>query len=149
MDNEYDQNGWDADDAVYDSEEDQNVAFDEEDDEAEVEEEQETEKCRPARKVEIVGDDRIMNPIMTDFEKSNVIAARAKQIDRSLTFKHNGRDVLSKVMDQIKAMGLTSSREIAEYEFNTGNLPPYKYYRRNYNGTYEVWRHEDFLYFPK
>lgn len=150
MDNEYDQNGWDEDDAVYDSDDDHNVAFDSDDDDDEAEVEDDTENgdnCRPKKDYEI--NEKTMPPIMFDFEKSNIIRARIVQLNKSITFKYNGADVLSKVMNEIKERGLTSSKEIAEYEFSTGNLPPYKYYRRNFNGSYEIWRHEDFEFFPQ
>ena len=84
---------------------------------------------------------KITIPKMTIYEKSVVISNRTYQLENGF---------LSSIDDQIiKEKKLISSYNIAIEEFELGIIPPYKVKREFPNGTYEVWRHEDFEFFPK
>ena len=131
---------WDLSDQEYDS--DNDIDFDE----SETEEIEDTAE-KESKNIEIKEKKSV--PVMTKYEKSNVISARMEQINSSKTFNHNGKKVLSIIQDEMISRGITSSFEIAKIEFDRGLLPPYKIIRKLYNGNYEVWRHEDFKYFPK
>lgn len=73
-------------------------------------------------------------PIMWDYEKANIITQRKNALD-------TGSPTL---LDDVGNMVL--SYDIALKEFEEGKI---KYQLRRYIGkNYEVWRHEDFLYFP-
>lgn len=77
---------------------------------------------------------KISVPIMWDYEKANIITARKEQLDKgSPTFLEDVGD-------------LVSSYDIAMKEFEQGKI---KYELLRYIGkNFEIWRHEDFLYFP-
>lgn len=132
---------WDLSDQEYDS--DNDVDFND----SETEEIEDTVDREINTNIEIKTKKSV--PVMTKYEKSNVISARMEQINSSKTFNHNGKKVLSIIQDEMITKGITSSFEIAKIEFDRGLLPPYKLIRKFHNGNYEVWRHEDFKYFPK
>ena len=85
---------------------------------------------------------------MTKFEKSNIISSRIQQINKSKCFKYNGKKVLSIIQDELIEQGISEPFEIANIEFNRGQLPPYKLKRAYFGGNYEIWRHEDFEFYP-
>ena len=73
-------------------------------------------------------------PIMWDYEKANIITQRKNALD-------TGSPTL---LDDIGDLVL--SYDIALREFEEGRL---QYELRRYIGkNYEIWRHEDFIYFP-
>jgi DNA-directed RNA polymerase subunit K/omega len=82
---------------------------------------------------------RITLPIMTKYEKVNVIAERVKQLDNG--FKTTIEDVVEKE-------NLFKSYDIAIKEFDLNLLPPYYVKRVLPNNTYELWKHEDFTILP-
>ena len=67
---------------------------------------------------------KITLPKMTNYEKCIIISERVNQLN------------------------LHSSIDIAIKEFELGKLPEYKVIRTLPNGCYEVWKHEDFKFFP-
>lgn len=76
---------------------------------------------------------------MTNYEKCIVISERVNQLNKNAK---------STIEDIIKQENLTSSIDIAIKEFQLGKLPDYKVIRKFPNGTYEVWKHNDFKIFP-
>ena len=84
---------------------------------------------------------RITLPIMSVAEKSVIISKRHHQIDDP-----NNSSTYSEL--ELKSLGLTSSYDIAMYEFDTGKIPYYEVIRVYPNGRYEVWKHNDFKMFP-
>lgn len=82
----------------------------------------------------------ITQPTMISFEKAELIKKRVKLLDKGY---------LSTVEDEIEKRGLTSSIEIALLEFDLGKLPPYTIKRIHGDGSYELWTHSDFKFFPK
>lgn len=83
---------------------------------------------------------KITSPIMTIYEKVSVISERVKYLDNGY------KTTLPK---EVQEMDLSKSYDIAMLEFETNSLPPYYLKRVMPNNTYEVWKHEDFLFFPK
>jgi len=83
---------------------------------------------------------KISPPAMTIYEKINIITERVKQLDNG--FK-------TTMESEVERMGLSKSYDIATLEFNSGKLPPYYVKRNHPNGSYEMWKHEDFLFFPE
>ena len=53
------------------------------------------------------------------------------------------------VMEEVKKLGLSKSYDIAILEFEMNKLPTYYLKRVMPNNTYEMWKHEDFNFFPK
>ena len=126
---------WDQSDAEYDSEDDIALEFKEPDNDVIFDnDEEELEEDSRQRK------NRISLPIMYEYEMSNVLEKRQQSIDKGS---------VSKMETEISRLGITSSYEIALLEFKSGKLPNYKLIRNFDKGIYEVWRHSDFLYFPK
>jgi DNA-directed RNA polymerase subunit K/omega len=74
-------------------------------------------------------------PYMTIFEKSKIIEGRVKQIDDGYK---------STIEDIVEKEGLTRSVEIALREFELGKLPGYELKKTWGDGSYEIWKHEDF-----
>ena len=83
--------------------------------------------------------DRISPPIMWDYEKANIITKRKLALD-------SGKP--SKMEKEVLEQNITSSYDIAMLEFDNGRLD-YVLKRNHDRGYYELWRHNDFLYFPK
>ena len=83
---------------------------------------------------------KISQPIMYDYEMSNILEKRQSAIDKGS---------LSTMEKEIARQKITSSYEIALLEFKNGKLPKYNLIRKFDRGYYEVWNHSDFLYFPK
>lgn len=83
---------------------------------------------------------KISQPIMHDYEMSNILEKRQSAIDKGS---------LSTMEKEIDRQKITSSYEIALLEFKNGKLPKYNLIRKFDRGYYEVWNHSDFLYFPK
>ena len=84
--------------------------------------------------------EKFTSPIMTIYEKVSVISERVKYLD-------NGYK--STIEEDVKRLGLSKSYDIAMLEFNMNKLPPYYIKRVMPNNTYEVWKHDDFKFFPK
>ena len=84
--------------------------------------------------------EKITVPVMWYYEKSNIIYKREKQLNSGS--RSTMEDVISK-------NGLTSSYDIANLEFDNGKLPNYTIIRKLDRGYYEIWKHSDFLFFPK
>lgn len=82
---------------------------------------------------------KITLPKMTNYEKCIVISERVNQLNKNAK---------STIEDVIEELGLTSSIDIAIKEYELGRLPEYKLIRKHPNGNYEVWRHEEFKFFP-
>ena len=83
---------------------------------------------------------KITSPIMTVYEKVGVISRRVEMLD-------NGYK--STIEEIIKKEGIFRSYDIAMKEFELNALPPYYVKRVLPNNTYEIWKHSDFIYFPK
>jgi len=84
---------------------------------------------------------KITVPKMTIYEKSSIIANRTHQIE-------NGY-ISTLDSEFLKEKNIHCSYEIALEEFNQGKLPPYDLKREFPDGTYEIWKHSDFKFFPK
>jgi DNA-directed RNA polymerase subunit K/omega len=84
--------------------------------------------------------DKTSAPIMSIYEKIKVLNMRVLQLNSNYK---------SKIENMIKEKNITKSIDIAVLEFDTGNLPKYYIKRKFPNGNYELWSHEDFLYFPQ
>ena len=83
--------------------------------------------------------EKITPPIMSSFEMTQVISKRIKQLDKGYK---------STIENTIKEENITKSYEIAIREFQLGKLPKYYIKRELPNKDYELWSHDDFLYFP-
>ena len=88
----------------------------------------------------VLSSTKITSPIMSNYEKIGIISKRVQFLD-------NGYK--STIEEEIKKMGLSKSYDIAMLEFEMNKLPPYYIKRVLPNNTYELWRHEDFQYYPK
>ena len=138
-----DQVDWDmSDQEDYDSDDD--VLFDSDEDEKEEEKEDKVQEKTNQKELK----EKKSIPVMTKFEKSNILSARIEQIEKSKCFKYNGKKVLSIIEDELIRDGISEPFEIANIEFDRGKLPPYKLKRKYYDGSYELWKHEDFEFFP-
>ena len=84
---------------------------------------------------------KITIPKMTIYEKSVVVANRTHQIENGYLSNLN--------KDFLKDNNITSSYDIALEEFKQDKLPSYVIKREFPNGTYEIWKHSDFKFFPK
>jgi DNA-directed RNA polymerase subunit K/omega len=120
------------DDDIFEIEE--NIEDAEDDDEIEIEDEDDItfEKNKKT-------DKNITFPVMTKYEKSNIISNRIKLLDRGYK---------TTIPEIVKKEKLTKSFEIAMKEFEMNKFPTYIIIRDLPNGKYEEWRHEDFKYFP-
>jgi len=78
-------------------------------------------------------------PVMSIFEKSKIISCRCHQLNKG--YKTN-------IPDEVKSKNLVSSFDISMEEFRLNKLPPYVLKRVYPDGRYELWKHEDFKYFP-
>lgn len=83
---------------------------------------------------------RKSNPILSNYELSNLLAERTKQIEEL------GKSTLS--MEEIKEKNLIFSHKIAEEEFKQGKLPPFKIKRYLPDGRYELWDIKEMKFFP-
>jgi len=83
---------------------------------------------------------KLSPPIMFEYEKSNVIYKRKKQLDKNKP---------STMEDYISKHGITSSFDIANIEFDNGKLPDFYIIRKFDKGYYEKWHYRDFQFFPK
>lgn len=79
-------------------------------------------------------------PIMWWNEKSKIITKRIKQLD-------GGKKTT--IPGIVSEKGLFKSYDIAMEEFEQGKLPQYYIKRKLPNGTYELWSHEDFKFYPE
>ena len=77
-------------------------------------------------------------PIMWDYEKANIITKRKLQIDKGS---------LAQVSENL-LRNVYSSYEIALLEFENGTID-YVVKRVIDGGYYELWKHNDFKFFPK
>lgn len=135
---------WDmSDNEEYDSDNDTLFESDGEDDNKEQKEDK-VEKTTTVKELK----DKTSIPVMTKFEKSNIISTRVQQINKSKCFVYNGKKVLSIIEDELIEQGISEPFEIANIEFDRGKLPPYRLKRAYFDGNYEIWRHEDFEFFP-
>ena len=82
---------------------------------------------------------RIIDSILSINPKSKIISMRIDQLE-------NGYK--STIESIIKKENLSKSYDIAMREFELGKLPKYYIKRERPNKEYELWKHEDFLYFP-
>lgn len=83
---------------------------------------------------------KITPPTMNIFEKAEIIKWRVRQLD-------NGYKTT--IEDVVKELNLTDSYSIATAEFDRKKLPPYEIKRTLGDGSYEIWKHEDFEFFPR
>jgi len=79
-------------------------------------------------------------PIMWWNEKSCIISKRIKQLNKGK------KTTIPEVVESEK---IIKSYDIAMREFDLGKLPKYYIKRKLPNGTYELWSHEDFQFYPK
>jgi hypothetical protein len=79
-------------------------------------------------------------PIMYEYEMANVIKKRQMSIDKGAK---------STMESEVKRLKITSSYDIVCLEFKTRKLPNFRLIRKFDHGYYEVWRNDDFIYFPK
>jgi DNA-directed RNA polymerase subunit K/omega len=82
---------------------------------------------------------KITPPIMYTFEKSKIIEKRVDQLNEGYR---------STIEDIIKKENITRSDEIALREFELGKLPRYEVKRVLGDGSFELWEHTDFEFFP-
>ena len=87
----------------------------------------------------IYSKEKITLPVMTIYEKVNIISERVKQLNKG--FK-------STIEDIIEEEKLSKSYDIAYKEFQLGKIPLYYIKRILPNGTYELWSHDEFLVYP-
>ena len=78
-------------------------------------------------------------PIMFLYEKANIISKRATQLEKG------AKSTMDK---EVRDKKITSSYDIANFEFDNGMLPDYSVIRRLPNNNFEIWKHQDFQYFP-
>lgn len=83
---------------------------------------------------------KMTSPVMSTYEKSSVIIKRIKGLDSNKPSNIP--------LSELKSLGLSSSYDIAIYEFENNKLPYYEIIRTYPNGNYEVWKHDDFKYYP-
>lgn len=88
----------------------------------------------------VYNEKKITSPVMTIYEKICIISERIKYLD-------NGYKTT--IEEEVKNLGLSKSYDIAMLEFEMNKLPPYYLKRVMPNSTYEVWKHDDFEFFPK
>lgn len=79
-------------------------------------------------------------PVMSSYEKSTVIIKRIQGLDSNKPSTVN--------LSELKDKNITSSYDIAIYEFEQNKLPYYEVIRKYPNGNYEKWIHSDFKYYP-
>lgn len=83
--------------------------------------------------------ERISLPIMTIYEKAEIIKKRVKQLN-------NGYK--STIEDTIKQKGFFRSYDIAMEEFRQKKIPNIEIKRKRGDGTFEIWKLEDFEFIP-
>lgn len=83
--------------------------------------------------------ERITAPVMTIYEKVNIISQRVRQLDNN--FK-------TTMEEEVAAKGITKSFDIAMLEFNNRKLPNVQIIRNFPDGSYECWSIDDFEEFP-
>ena len=79
-------------------------------------------------------------PVMSIYEKIKILNMRVIQLNSN--FK-------TSIPELVDEKNLSKSLDIAVLEFDTGNLPEYYLKRKFPNGDYELWKHEDFDFFPQ
>jgi len=79
-------------------------------------------------------------PLMWWNEKCIIISKRVKQLNNGM------KTTIPEVIEREK---IIKSYDIAMREFELGKLPKYYLKRRLPNGTYELWSHDDFEFYPK
>jgi DNA-directed RNA polymerase subunit K/omega len=79
-------------------------------------------------------------PIMWWNEKAGIISKRVKQLN-------NGKKTT--IPEVVESENIYKSYDIAMKEFDLGKLPKYYIKRRLPNGTYELWSHDEFEFYPK
>lgn len=139
---------WDMSDEEYDSDNDALFESDEEEDQKEQKEDKNDKEYNKDKNIEKEIKEKKSIPVMTKFEKSNIISGRIQQINKSKCFIYHGKKVLSIIEDELIEKGISEPFEIANIEFDKGKLPPYKLKRAYFDGSYEIWRHNDFEFFP-
>ena len=87
----------------------------------------------------VFNETKITSPIMTIYEKICIISERIKYLDNGYR---------STIEDEVERLGISKSYDIALLEFEMNKLPPYYLKRVMPNNTYEVWKHDDFKFFP-
>ena len=83
--------------------------------------------------------EKITPPVMTNFEKVNIISQRIKQLDS------NFKTTLPK---EVAEKNISKSIDIAMLEFDNKALPPLYVIRPFPDGSYEKWRLNEFEVFP-
>ncbi len=83
--------------------------------------------------------DRITLPVMTIYEKADMIKKRVRQLN-------NGYK--STVEDTIKEKRLTRSYDIAMEEFRQRKIPDIEITRKRGDGTFEIWTLDEFEFVP-
>lgn len=78
-------------------------------------------------------------PVMSIYEKINIISKRIQQID-------NGYKTT--MPEEVRRLNLSKSMDIAELEFNNKKLPPLFIIRNFPDGSYEKWSIEEFEIIP-
>jgi DNA-directed RNA polymerase subunit K/omega len=89
---------------------------------------------------ELYSKERKTPPLMWWNEKCIIISKRIKQLNNGM------KTTIPEIVEREK---IIKSYDIAIREFDLGKLPKYYLKRRLPNGTYELWSHEDFEFFPK
>ena len=89
---------------------------------------------------EVYSKEKKTPPIMWWNEKSKIISKRIKQLDSGK------KTTIPEIVSEKK---LFKSYDIAMKEFETGKLPAYYLKRRLRNGVYELWKHNDFKFYPQ
>jgi DNA-directed RNA polymerase subunit K/omega len=83
--------------------------------------------------------EKLTAPVMTIYEKVNIISQRIKQLD------NNYKTTLP---DEVRKNNLSKSFDIAMLEFNNKKLPELYVIRPFPDGSYERWTMNDFEEFP-
>ena len=90
--------------------------------------------------VKLENKDKKTFPRMTIFEKSKIIFKRVVQLEEGYT---------STMHDYVIENNISSSFDIAILEFENNKLPEYKIKREFPDGSYELWSHSDFEFYPE
>ena len=123
--------------------------FDDVDIEIEEEEEPEDKNIEEIEEEYIVVNEQemkenISQPVMTIYEKSNLLAKRVKQLD------NNYKSTLPiKEIEKLKNNGRLFSYYIAEKEYQMNLLPNFKIKRLHPNDKYELWSLDEFEVKPE
>ena len=83
--------------------------------------------------------EKITPPIMYIFEKTEIIKKRVKQLNDGYK---------TTIPDLVREKGIHRSIDIAFLEFAEGKIPVYEIKRKLGGGHYEIWKHDDFKFYP-